>query len=86
MHRFQNVFLSGGIFAVILFLFVTASALFRLEPLDLRERWIYALCLIGGLFFGLLMEFGSIIPNHTIVVPLVGLAATLVAVLVSSFR
>jgi hypothetical protein len=86
MHKFPNVLLSGGIFAVIFFLFVAASALFRLEPLDLRERWIYVVCVIGGVVFGLLMEFGSIIPHHSIVVPLFSIAAVSVGVLVRSLR
>ncbi len=86
MHRFQNVFLSGGIFAAVFFLFIAATALLRLEPLDLRQPWTYVVCAIGGLLFGLLMEFGSIIPHHSIVVPLFAVAAVSIGALVRSLR
>jgi hypothetical protein len=86
LHKLQHPVLLGGLFALGMFLFANASALIRLEPLDLRKRSVYVVCLIGGLLFGLLMEFGYLIPHHTIVVPLLCVLSIWVGIVIRHWR
>jgi hypothetical protein len=85
-HAIQHVLFVGAIASAIAFTVVSGYFLFRLEPLDLRNPHIYFACLFAGLFYGLLNQFGYLIPYRSIVLPLFSLALLVGNVVYRSYR
>jgi hypothetical protein len=69
-HVIQHVLFVGAIASAATFIVSAGYMLLRLEPLDLRNPNIYFACLFVGLFYGLLNQFGNLIPHRWIVLPL----------------
>jgi hypothetical protein len=85
-HAIQHVLFVGAIASAVAFIVVSGYFLFRLEPLDLRNPNIYFACLFAGLLYGLLNQFGYLIPHRSVVVPLLSFALLLGNVVYSSCR